>query len=198
MVYNVEYLTLLGRERIFKKMLKLKEIKHPNVLKYLHSELNNEKNEITIITELAGNLKNYLKKMSHPKLKVIRNWCFNILNGLEYLFNQDITQVNLSPESIFLIEEHEIKIGDIVIENKFNNNQKLSKKNLEIVDQGKSELLNSDHTKIIYNFGKAVIYMLFHQSQVFKIVLKLLKHPCCENILFDNIHPENLRGFLKV
>jgi len=136
--------------------------------------------------------------MSHPKLKVIRSWCINILNGLEYLFAQGITQVNLSSDSISLIEEHEIKIGDIVIENKFKNSQKFSRKNLLMETHEKSGLLNSDEVKIIYNFGKAILYMLFHQSQVFKIVLKLLKSSNSEEVLFGGISPEHLRDFLKI
>jgi len=47
----------LNERKFTNKMVKLKEINHPNILKYLHAELNDVNNEITIITELAGNLK---------------------------------------------------------------------------------------------------------------------------------------------
>lgn len=66
--------------------------------------------------------------MTHPKLKVIKGWCSKILNGLEYLVSQGITQVNLSADSIFIEEEKDIKIGDLIIDNKFKHSQRFLKR----------------------------------------------------------------------
>ena len=57
MVYNVEDITLFERQKIYEKMKQIQEIDHPNVIKHLHTDLNNINNEITIITEMTGNLK---------------------------------------------------------------------------------------------------------------------------------------------
>jgi len=59
-----------------------------------------------------------------------------------------------------------------------------------------NELVYSNQTKIIKNFGKAVLYMLFHQNTIYKIVLKLSSSPAFD-ILFNNILSSNLSSFLK-
>lgn len=73
-IYNVEDFTLFERQRLYNLMKEMKDLNHPNVLKYMHVNLNNESDEILAITELAGTLKEYLRKLSHPKVKVIRLW----------------------------------------------------------------------------------------------------------------------------
>ena len=42
---------------------------------------------LILITELitAGSLREYLKKIKLPRLIVIKNWCYKILQGLEFL-----------------------------------------------------------------------------------------------------------------
>jgi serine/threonine protein kinase len=154
------------------------------VLKYSYVNLDNETNEIILITELANSLKSSIKRMPHPKLKVIRGWCAKILDGLEYLVSHGITQVNLSADSIYIEEEKDIKIGDLIIDSKFKHSQRFSKKKTLITDPSATEMLYTDESIIIYNFGKIVLYMLFHQPHVYKIILKLLQSSNSE-LLFN-------------
>lgn len=194
-VYNVEDLTQYERQKVCEKLLEMKGLDHPNVVKYYYVHLNKDNNEITVITELVGSLRSYIKKVNNPKLKVVTSWWIKILDGLKYLFSKGITQVNLSGESIYASEEGEIKIGDIIIDHKFRHSQRFSKKNSNM-DPNWDKLLSSDERSMVNSFGKAVLYMLFHQSTVHKSILKIL-HSSNSDFLFDNIVHEDLRDFLK-
>ena len=58
----------------------------------------------------------YLKKIQHPRLKVIKNWCREILGGIEYLHSQkpSIIHRDLKCENIFINSNlGEVKIGDL-------------------------------------------------------------------------------------
>ncbi|CAF0899843.1 unnamed protein product [Didymodactylos carnosus] len=80
---------------------------------------------VNLVTEhfLMGNLDNYIEKLRSEQ-KTIDNllleiWFAQILDGLMYLWNQNIVHRNLKPESIFLRgEDNEqncsIVIGDMV------------------------------------------------------------------------------------
>ena len=62
-VYSVDDLNLEEREQLYNTMIKLKDLEHPNILKYLDMSLNNDYNELIVITELIteGSIKSYLK-----------------------------------------------------------------------------------------------------------------------------------------
>lgn len=152
-----------------------------------------QNSEITIITELAGNLKNYLRKITVPKLNCIRNWCVSILNGIDFLYKNDITQVNLSPESISKVEGIDVKIRDLIVDTKLKSSLKYLRKS--VPEQSTGDLFTSNQANLIKNFGKLVLYMLFHQSQVYKIVIRLLQSSN-KDILFQGVYPEDLQSFL--
>lgn len=114
-------------------MLLLKKLNHNNIIKYINAWINEEKKEFVFITEIltGGNLKtytnffflnlksrkiSYLKKIQHPRLKVIKNWCKEILAGIEYLHSQKppIIHRDLKCENIFINSNlGEVKIGDL-------------------------------------------------------------------------------------
>lgn len=58
----------------------------------------------------------YLKKIRHPRLKVLKNWCREILEGIKYLHSQKppIIHRDLKCENIFINSNlGEVKIGDL-------------------------------------------------------------------------------------
>lgn len=112
----------------------LKSLKHPNVIHFISAWINKRKEEVVFITEIVtgGSLKrydddnervkfvflsSYLKKIKNPKLKVIKNWCRGILQGLDYLHSMKPNPVihrDLKCENIFINSNNgEIRIGDL-------------------------------------------------------------------------------------
>ena len=85
---------------------------------FIAAWIDKETEKIHMITEMitGGSLRQYLKKVGKPKLKVVKNWCKEILQGLNYLhkYEPPIIHRDLKCDNIF-INSHsgEIKIGDL-------------------------------------------------------------------------------------
>ncbi|CAD8170921.1 unnamed protein product [Paramecium pentaurelia] len=104
------------RRRARQEISILSSLKHNNIINFIHSWHNKKKKEIIFITEIinGGSLKNYLRRILRPKLKVIKNWCRQILLGLEYLHKQKIIHRDLKCENILIdTNNNELKIGDL-------------------------------------------------------------------------------------
>jgi WNK lysine deficient protein kinase len=63
----------------------LKKVKHPNIIQFHDCWFQNT--EFIIITELmtSGTLREYIKKLQTPNLKIVKRWARQILKGLAYL-----------------------------------------------------------------------------------------------------------------
>jgi hypothetical protein len=195
-VYNVEDLTAYEQNQMYLKMNEMISYSHPNVLKYMYAFLNKNTHEILVITEIASCFKHYLKKLGTPKLKIITNWCTQILDGLEFLFSKCISRVNLSSDWVYSSEEGDVKIGDLVIDSKFKSSHRFFKKKHGNIDPDCCELLTSDPSSTVFNFGKLVLYMVVHTANGYKNALRIVKSGNKE-ILFDKIKNDDLRDFLK-
>lgn len=101
----------------------LRRLNHKNIIGLFHSwcpETNepNGKLGMDFITELmsSGTLKEYLTRSRVMKLRVIRRWCYNLLDAIAYLHEQNppIMHRDLKCDNIF-INGHvgEVKIGDL-------------------------------------------------------------------------------------
>ena len=96
----------------------LKPLKHPNIINFIYCFFNEDKNEIVFITELfsGGSLSQHLIKFKHPRLRVIKLWCQEILKGLKYLHEHvpPIMHRDIKCDNIFINKNTgEIKIGDL-------------------------------------------------------------------------------------
>ena len=96
----------------------LKPLKHPNIISFIYCFFNEDKNEIVFITELfsGGSLSQHLNEFKHPRLRVVKLWCQEILKGLKYLHEHvpPIKHRDIKCENIFINKNTgEVKIGDL-------------------------------------------------------------------------------------
>lgn len=96
----------------------MKKLNHPSILKLITAWHVREREEVVLITEImtGGSLKAHLQKMRHPRLKLIKQWCRDILQALSYLHSwkpNPIIHRDIKCDNIF-ISSHtgQIKIGD--------------------------------------------------------------------------------------
>jgi len=95
----------------------LQQLKHPHIINFHDSWNSPNKEEICFITEIvtSGTLKDYIKRVKRVKLKIIKKWCRQILEGLDYLHrhNPPIIHRDLKCDNIFINgSTSEIRIGD--------------------------------------------------------------------------------------
>ncbi|KAI8577547.1 hypothetical protein K450DRAFT_177613 [Umbelopsis ramanniana AG] len=94
----------------------LKSVRHPNIITF-HDAWHND-SEFIFITELmtSGTLREYIRKLSLPNIKIIKRWSRQILKGLAYLHSHEppIIHRDLKCDNIFINGAHgEVKIGDL-------------------------------------------------------------------------------------
>ncbi len=96
----------------------MKKLNHPSILKLITAWHVREREEVVLVTEImtGGSLKAHLQKMRHPRLKLIKQWCRDILQALSYLHSwkpNPIIHRDIKCDNIF-ISSHtgQIKIGD--------------------------------------------------------------------------------------
>ena len=94
----------------------MKTLNHPNIIKYYGGWLDQSNKKIIMITEFftGGNLKQHLKTCKKPRLRVIKKWIKEILNGLIYLHSHDIIHRDIKCDNFFIDKINGIvKIGDL-------------------------------------------------------------------------------------
>jgi serine/threonine protein kinase len=94
-------------------------LNHPRILKFISSWINRDKGEVIFITEriAGGSLWSYIRRLDSPiKLKIIRLWSKQILEGLAYLHTHQpnpIIHRDLKCSNIFINgSDAHVVIGD--------------------------------------------------------------------------------------
>ncbi|CAD8177739.1 unnamed protein product [Paramecium octaurelia] len=201
--WNVFQLTNVSeneRRRAKQEIAILKSLQHQNIIRFIHSWQSKSKKEIVFITEIVngGSLKSYIRRIKRPKLKVIRYWCKQILEGIEFMHSQNIIHRDLKCENIFIdTNNNELKIGDLGL------SIQMSSQNTSSV-LGTPEFMAPEiyqgnyNTKVdIYAFGLCVLEMVtglkpFSEckggtGQIIKKVMESQKPQSIEAILNEKI-----------
>ncbi|CAD8093338.1 unnamed protein product [Paramecium sonneborni] len=178
----------------------LKTLKHKNIISFIHSWHSKSKKEIVFITEIVngGSLKNYLRRITRPKLKVIRYWCKQILEGLEYMHQQNMIHRDLKCENILIdTNNNELKIGDLGLSIQMQSNNTSSV--LGTPEFMAPEIYQGNYdTKVdIYAFGMCVLEIVTGMKpfceckggtgQVIKKVMEAQKPQSLESIMNEKI-----------
>ena len=115
---KTQNMTQREKERVLLEIKLYKQLDSPCILKLIKAWRNKANDEVVMITELMTcSLKEYLhSRPERPRLRVIKNWCKSLLEGLEYLHsrNPPVIHRDLKCENIFISSSSaEIRIGDL-------------------------------------------------------------------------------------
>ncbi|CAE8678045.1 unnamed protein product [Polarella glacialis] len=108
-----------AKKRITEEINMLKSLAHPRIIAFINAWINKKDNQVCFITErvTGGSLLSYIRRIGAPlKLKVMRTWCRQILEGLDYLHTRSdpIIHRDLKCDNIFINGNvGEVLIGDL-------------------------------------------------------------------------------------
>ncbi|KXS21672.1 kinase-like protein [Gonapodya prolifera JEL478] len=119
---RIDHLTKRESVRFLSEIQLLQQLRHKNIINlysYWTTKGPDGKERLCFITELmsSGTLKQYVKRTKGPvKPRVVRSWCRQVLEGLEYLHsrNPSIIHRDLKCDNIFINGNNGLaKIGDL-------------------------------------------------------------------------------------
>ncbi|EER18385.1 hypothetical protein Pmar_PMAR005296 [Perkinsus marinus ATCC 50983] len=119
-VISFAHLSRHERKRIDDEIKIAKSLDHDRILSFINAWINKKKEEVVFITERVngGSLRQYINRLDGPlKVKVIRMWCKQILEGINYLHNQlkvPVIHRDLKCDNIFINgSDGKVLIGDL-------------------------------------------------------------------------------------
>jgi serine/threonine protein kinase len=166
---DIEAVQKSEKRRIIDEVNILQQVKHERIMDYVASWYDKENHRVVIITEILteGTLKEFTQRIKTIRLRIVRKWCRQILEGLDYLHNLDppVIHRDLKCDNIFINERGDIKIGDLGLSKR----RGKSDKNNTVLGTPQfmaPELFeeNYDETVDVYAFGMALLEMVSKES----------------------------------
>ena len=97
-----------------KEVSLLKQLDHPNIVRYYQTDMSDDMNAINVLLEFVpgGSLKTILIKYIALELDVIRNYSKQLLVGLNYLHDNKIVHRDLKSPNILIASNGILKLSD--------------------------------------------------------------------------------------
>jgi len=183
------------KNRIGDEIKLLYEVKSKNkyVMNIHNSWINKEKGIVHFISDLAagGSLRSFIQNIYHVKLKVVKKWCLQILNGIEFLHENKIIHRDIKSDNIFIRSDTgNVFIGDFGLAKKSPDDKIHSMIGTPEFMAPEIYEENYNHKVDIYSFGMCLLELLTGQIPYNEctVVPQIWKR------VNDNIKPESLNN----
>ncbi|KAJ0253827.1 serine/threonine-protein kinase WNK9 [Hirschfeldia incana] len=193
-------------ERLYNEIHLLKTLKHKSIMKFYTSWVDTDNRNINFITEMftSGTLRQYRLKHKRVNIRAVKNWCRQILRGLNYLHTHDppVIHRDLKCDNIFVNgNQGEVKIGDLGLAAMLQNSHAAHCVGTpefmapEVYEEEYNQLVD------IYSFGMCVLEMVTfdypysectHPAQIYKRVISGKKPDS-----LDKVKDSEVRGFIE-
>mmetsp|Transcript_3436 Transcript_3436/g.13069 ORF Transcript_3436/g.13069 Transcript_3436/m.13069 type:complete len:1013 (-) Transcript_3436:1305-4343(-) len=198
-----------SREKILSEIAILEQLHHDRIMSIYDSWESEDGKCLVFITEImsSGTLKDFLNKAKKIKMRNVKKWCTQILQGLHYLHKTDphpIIHRDLKCDNIFMNgNRSEVKIGDLGLSISMKD-KKFAVSVIGTPEFMAPELYDEHYTEKvdIYAFGMCVLEMVTgdypyceceNPAQVYRRVSQGIKPKA-----LDNIQDELTKEFIKV
>ncbi len=101
-------------EALKKEIKMLRRIVHPNIVRYICTDVDRKRHIINILQEYVpgGSVRNLLDRFGPLDEKIVKVYTKQILDGLKYLHSQGIVHRNLKCSNILVDNEATVKLSD--------------------------------------------------------------------------------------
>lgn len=202
---DIQALPKPEKDRVIQEVVLLQTVQHERIMKYVQSWYDTDSKTVVIVTEILteGTLKDFTAKIKTIRLRIVRKWCRQILEGLEYMHSMEppVIHRDLKCDNIFINERGDIKIGDLGLSKRGGKSDKTSTV-LGTPEFMAPELFDEqyDETVDIYAFGLAVLEMVSKETpyaeclNVGQTILKITNG--VPPLVLDRVAHESLKSFI--